>query len=1106
LKNTLHLIVLSFLMLAPVSGIMPEVCAQGWQWGRASVQGVDSWAVATDAAGNVYGGGITIGSDDSVNFGGGVTVYPTSVGGYTSIWVKYSNSGTPLWAGCTVGESWLNNIAVDPGGNLILFGSFDADSIKIGSFKLTNAYGTAGGTQYYIAKINPSGTVLWAINDGNTYASYTSESFLSAYILSDGGVTTDAAGNIYITASFNKPSMTIGSTTLTNGGTSAGSYDIFVAKYSPAGVPLWATSLPGTLNDYAFGIAVASTGDVYVSGDFYSPSITVGSGTLTNPYTTTPLAFIAKFSSAGVPLWGQSAGGSAGAFGVGLAKDNYGNVYMTGGFANPSISFGSTTVTKTYPATGGLALFLVQYSPSDVVTWSKTIGSASEPLWGYSIAMASCGQVWVSGNYTEDANIDDSILAIVPGHDPVFIAGYNLAGGVVGYAGLGSGGDDQNGIACDGNGNVFICSDIFDGTTIDAGADTITATSGGEIFYLAKYTNTVTHPDTISIVKDTIPCNADSITLHGLPGYANYYWSNGSSDSTLTVTVAGTYFVQNVTCGDTTIVDTFHVSFLPFDTSYTHADSAICVAIASVTLTAPAGYTSYIWNTLSTAASIVVTDSGRYIVDATSPSTCSVLVDTFHYIKLPYDTTFLHAGQSACASVGTQVVNAPPGYLSYAWNTGSIASFITVSANGSYMVLGANGCAVVSDTFNVVFMPVPVVNLGTDTVFCPYGSLTLTSTQPHGSGYMWSTGSSDSAVTLSLPGTYWLMVTDTNLCRTSDTITIYMDPIHASFTTSPNPQCQRQQVAFTDASVATTPSYQWSFGDGNTAAGLNPTHTYLNTGTYNAYEVVTDYLPCHDTAYQTVFVDSQSQISLNITDSVLCQGTYVTFNGIYSSIGNTGIAWSMGNGDSIKDKNPISFAYEVPGTYTVTATAQYRICHDTSVSRTLTIIQSPSVNLGRDTTICKGSDAFYLSDNINVGNRNATWIWNTGQTTPGISITAPGDYWVTVNIGGCTATSSIKVGNDCYMNIPNVFTPNNDGLNDYFFPQQLLASGLTSFKMDIYNRWGELIFETTSLDGRGWDGKFNNTDQPEGVYVYLIDATFKDGQKEHHQGNVTLLR
>jgi gliding motility-associated-like protein len=60
--------------------------------------------------------------------------------------------------------------------------------------------------------------------------------------------------------------------------------------------------------------------------------------------------------------------------------------------------------------------------------------------------------------------------------------------------------------------------------------------------------------------------------------------------------------------------------------------------------------------------------------------------------------------------------------------------------------------------------------------------------------------------------------------------------------------------------------------------------------------------------------------------------------------------------------------------------------------------------------------------------------------------------------------------------------------------------------MNIYNRWGNEVFSTTSLDGRGWDGKYNGVDQPEGVFVYIIDATFKDGQHEHHQGNLTLLR
>jgi gliding motility-associated-like protein len=79
-------------------------------------------------------------------------------------------------------------------------------------------------------------------------------------------------------------------------------------------------------------------------------------------------------------------------------------------------------------------------------------------------------------------------------------------------------------------------------------------------------------------------------------------------------------------------------------------------------------------------------------------------------------------------------------------------------------------------------------------------------------------------------------------------------------------------------------------------------------------------------------------------------------------------------------------------------------------------------------------------------------------------------------------------------------------MNDYFFPRTLLSRGLTEFSMHIYNRWGQEIFVSNTLDGRGWDGKLNDVPQPEGVYIFVIDATFKDGQHEHHQGNVSLLR
>jgi gliding motility-associated-like protein len=124
-----------------------------------------------------------------------------------------------------------------------------------------------------------------------------------------------------------------------------------------------------------------------------------------------------------------------------------------------------------------------------------------------------------------------------------------------------------------------------------------------------------------------------------------------------------------------------------------------------------------------------------------------------------------------------------------------------------------------------------------------------------------------------------------------------------------------------------------------------------------------------------------------------------------------------------------------------------------------------------------------------------------------IAVKHPAIYCLTItNEWGCSTTDSVEVFKDCYIDIPNAFSPNGDGLNDYFIPRQYLSSGLVSFKMQVFNRWGQLIFETTSIDGRGWDGAFNGVAQPAGVYVYLIEASFINGRSERYQGNVTLFR
>jgi gliding motility-associated-like protein len=363
-----------------------------------------------------------------------------------------------------------------------------------------------------------------------------------------------------------------------------------------------------------------------------------------------------------------------------------------------------------------------------------------------------------------------------------------------------------------------------------------------------------------------------------------------------------------------------------------------------------------------------------------------------------------------------------------------------------------------------------------------------------------------------------LNVTNTKCVATYSVTETFDNHIQSGFSMQPDQFiCQDSLVTFTNTSTGTNPTYTWLFGDGTTSNAVTPTHLFANTGTYkvslvaheNMFPIPLYYTACSDTFSRTISVDSNSSVSINVTDSVLCQGQGITFTGIFSNIGDTLVSWSFGDGSVVYNQNPIQHSFENADASTplvVTLNVKYRSCPGNSASHQVKIYGYPNIYLGPDLAMCPGSNPLTLIDEINAPKANARWRWSTGETTPGITIVKPGTYINVVTIDGCSSSDTVVVATDCYMAVPSVFSPNGDGTNDYFYPRQELTKGLVKFSMDIYNRWGQMIYQTTSVDGRGWDGMFNDQPQPTGVYVYMIDAVYKDGQKEHHQGNVTLLR
>ena len=397
-----------------------------------------------------------------------------------------------------------------------------------------------------------------------------------------------------------------------------------------------------------------------------------------------------------------------------------------------------------------------------------------------------------------------------------------------------------------------------------------------------------------------------------------------------------------------------------------------------------------------------------------------------------------------------------------------------------------------------------------DTVVCTnysWPASDLTYTWSFGDGSTSTATNPSHIYTASGTFTLKLIITNTRCVDSMKQDVELKNLIVAGFTAVPDSfLCQGKPVVFTNTSTGVSLNYTWLFGDGATTSTTDATHIFYNSGTYDIQLIVTNYVPCSDTVTLPITVDSQSAISINATDTVLCGGHDVTFTGIYTSFGNTGVIWTFSDGGLIQNQNPVVHGFASGGVYTVSVEAFYRACPDTSTWKQVVIFGYPSIDLGPDTSICAGSTGITLMDNVNAGNTMAKWLWSNGETTPYTAVVSPGYYYCTVTIGGCSATDTVWVQNGCFLDIPNAFTPNGDGSNDYFLPRPLLGRGLASFTMNIYDRWGELIFTTNNTEGRGWDGRFNGVMQPEGVYIYVIDASFIDGEKEHHQGNVTLLK
>jgi hypothetical protein len=447
--------------------------ASDWQWARSSASGDtigSGWnrSVCSDAAGNIYVTGYFYNS--TITFGS-TTFTNTSDSGYTAdiYLVKYDANGNVLWAKNATGpgEDVSTSVCTDDSGNVFIGGWFTG-ALIVGSVVLPNA----GGVDLFIAKFDGNGNVIWAKRDGGPYDDWAFS------------VNADASGNLFVTGIFSSPTISFGSTILTNADPSGHTNDIFIAKYNSNGNALWAKRAGGIDDDQCNSVSTDANGNAFITGCFRSLTITFGATTLTNWANSNNYnLFIAKYDASGNEIWAKSAitAFNGESEGKSVSTDASGNIFLTGKFFSPTIIFDADTLITI----GNVDAFIVKYDTNGNVIWAKSGGGISYDE-GLSISVGSGGNVFVVGSYISDTIAFDSTILTKPVgiYDPLFLLKYDTNGNLLCASALAAQGDFYS-VAADLFGNAYAVGTFVINPFI-VGSDSLTLVGWGDAF-VAKY-------------------------------------------------------------------------------------------------------------------------------------------------------------------------------------------------------------------------------------------------------------------------------------------------------------------------------------------------------------------------------------------------------------------------------------------------------------------------------------------------------------------------------------------------------------------------------------------------------------------------------------------
>ncbi len=582
-------------------------------------------------------------------------------------------------------------------------------------------------------------------------------------------------------------------------------------------------------------------------------------------------------------------------------------------------------------------------------------------------------------------------------------------------------------ILCVGN-NATVSNPVPNGTwssstpslmSLNGSTGDIVGMSAGTatVAYTTTATNGCTSTTTANIAVEALPvatitssngnsiCQGSATTLSA-PAAASYAWNTGATTPTISVTAGGSYAVTITSAAgcvsNPSAPLALTVNQPPVVNVALSGPTTFCSG-SSVTLTATGG-SSYLWNNGTSTAANTVNTSGTYFPICTDNNGCSATGAPIVVNVLPVPAATITANGPTSFCDGGSVILSANGAGSYIWNNGQTASSISVSTSGSYTytLTAANGCSTTSAATIVTAAPMPIVS-----AIAGSNSVCVGATQQYTNattGGVWSSSNANVAsvdangqISGLQGGTATINYTVTNSGACSTTVTkqvlVQAVPTPQVFTNGPTTFCPGASVVLT---AENADAYVWSTGE---------TSQSIAVTTGGPVTVQTTHQGCSATSAPVlVSLYSVSNPIVTTNNVAICQGTAATL----SSSTAASYLWSNGSTNS-------SINVSTAGNYSVTVT-DANGCTASSAPLAIAVSSNPTVAISAagSTSFCQGQ-----SVTLNSNTNGTSYVWSNGATTPSITATTSGIYFVTVtNAAGCSTVS-----NEILVNAQTSFTP-----------------------------------------------------------------------------------